>query len=117
MPIGQREWINRTNLSVKHHKEPEWVPRVAEILLRQAAEREIEIIAWLEGHIKQIIAQHFGWPEADITLEKTLSINSEDFDNKFIMQLEERFGIEIPVEEAKKIVSLQTAIDCVKVLL
>ena len=64
--------------------------------------------------IKEIIADKLGVNETQITLEAKfiddLGADSLDTD-ELIMQFEEEFGIEIPDEDAEKILSVQEALD------
>lgn len=117
MPIGQRDWINRTRRSIRYHDEPEWVPRVAANLIKNSGDQNSADNASVEDRVRKIIAEHFGWEEADVTPEKTFSLNLAEFDAELLMGLEDEFGIEITVEEAEKIISLQTAVNCVLALL
>jgi acyl carrier protein len=69
--------------------------------------------------IRVILSHNFGVSLSDIDEENTrysLGMDSLD-DVEFIMCLEEEFDIEIPDEEAEKIVSLQDAVKLVESML
>ena len=64
--------------------------------------------------IKEIIADKLGVNEEQITLEAKFidDLGADSLDTvELIMQFEEEFGIEIPDEDAEKILSVQEALD------
>ena len=64
--------------------------------------------------IKEIIADKLGVNETQITLEAKFidDLGADSLDTvELIMQFEEEFGIEIPDEDAEKILSVQEALD------
>ena len=64
--------------------------------------------------IKEIIADKLGVNETQITLEAKFidDLGADSLDTvELIMQFEEDFGIEIPDEDAEKILSVQEALD------
>ena len=68
----------------------------------------------LETRLKKIVAEQLGVDEDKIvpTANFTEDLNADSLDLvEMIMSLEEEFGVEIPDEDAEKIVSVQDAID------
>ena len=64
--------------------------------------------------LKKIVAEQLGVEESKITPASrfTDDLNADSLDLvEMIMSLEEEFGVEIPDEDAEKIVSVQDAID------
>jgi acyl carrier protein len=64
--------------------------------------------------LKKIVAEQLGADESKIvpTARFTDDLNADSLDLvEMIMSLEEEFGVEIPDEDAEKIVSVQDAID------
>ncbi|HET9223781.1 MAG TPA: acyl carrier protein [Roseiflexaceae bacterium] len=64
--------------------------------------------------LKKIVAEQLGVEESKITpaARFTDDLNADSLDLvEMIMSLEEEFGVEIPDEDAEKIVSVQDAID------
>jgi acyl carrier protein len=64
--------------------------------------------------LKKIVAEQLGVDESKITPSArfTDDLNADSLDLvEMIMSLEEEFGVEIPDEDAEKIVSVQDAID------
>jgi acyl carrier protein len=64
--------------------------------------------------LKKIVAEQLGVDESKITpaARFTDDLNADSLDLvEMIMSLEEEFGVEIPDEDAEKIVSVQDAID------
>jgi acyl carrier protein len=64
--------------------------------------------------LKKIVAEQLGVDESKITPNArfTDDLNADSLDLvEMIMSLEEEFGVEIPDEDAEKIVSVQDAID------
>ena len=67
--------------------------------------------------IKKIIVEQLGVAEASITLESSFidDLGADSLDIvELIMALEEEFDIEIPDEDAEKVVSVQDVVDYVK---
>ena len=67
--------------------------------------------------IKQIIAEQLGVDEPDIKTESHFidDLGADSLDTvELVMALEEEFGIEIPDEEAEKILTVQDAINYVE---
>jgi acyl carrier protein len=68
----------------------------------------------LVERLKKIVAEQLGVEESKITpaARFTDDLNADSLDLvEMIMSLEEEFGVEIPDEDAEKIVSVQDAID------
>tara|TARA_Y100000590_G_C14884929_1_gene700409 strand:+ start:198 stop:431 length:234 start_codon:yes stop_codon:yes gene_type:complete len=64
--------------------------------------------------IKEIIVDNLGVNEEQITLEAKFidDLGADSLDTvELIMQFEEEFGIEIPDEDAEKLLSVQQALD------
>jgi acyl carrier protein len=64
--------------------------------------------------LKKIVAEQLGVEESKLTptARFTDDLNADSLDLvEMIMSLEEEFGVEIPDEDAEKIVSVQDAID------
>ncbi len=67
--------------------------------------------------VKQIIAEQLGVDEPDIKSESHFidDLGADSLDTvELVMALEEEFGIEIPDEEAEKILTVQDAINYVE---
>ncbi|MCH7478389.1 MAG: acyl carrier protein [SAR324 cluster bacterium] len=67
--------------------------------------------------IKQIIAEQLGVDEPDIKSESHFidDLGADSLDTvELVMALEEEFGIEIPDEDAEKILTVQDAINYVE---
>jgi len=68
----------------------------------------------MEARLKKIVAEQLGVDESKIvpSARFTDDLNADSLDLvEMIMSLEEEFGIEIPDEDAEKILSVQDAID------
>jgi acyl carrier protein len=68
----------------------------------------------LVERLKKIVAEQLGVDESKIvpTARFTDDLNADSLDLvEMIMSLEEEFGVEIPDEDAEKILSVQNAID------
>ncbi|MFO1518425.1 MAG: acyl carrier protein [bacterium] len=71
----------------------------------------------VEKKIKQIIADQLGIPEEEISDEASFveELGADSLDIvELIMAMEEEFELEIPDEDAEKILSVQDAIEYVK---
>ena len=71
----------------------------------------------IEGRVKKIIAEQLGVPESDVTNEKAFvaDLGADSLDTvELVMALEEHFDIQIPDEEAEKIVTVGDAIQYIK---
>lgn len=68
----------------------------------------------MENRLKKIVAEQLGVEESRIvpTARFTDDLDADSLDLvEMIMSLEEEFGIEIPDEDAEKILTVQDAID------
>ena len=68
----------------------------------------------LEARVKKIIAEQLGVEESQVTNEKAFvaDLGSDSLDTvELVMALEDAFEIEIPDEDAEKILTVQNAID------
>ena len=64
--------------------------------------------------VKKIVAEHLGVDEAEVKPEASFAndLGADSLDTvELVMALEEKFGVEIPDEEAEKIVTVQNALD------
>ncbi len=71
----------------------------------------------IASKVKQIIAEQLGVDEAEIKLESQFvdDLGADSLDTvELVMAFEEEFGIEIPDDEAEKIITVQTAIDYIE---
>ena len=71
----------------------------------------------VEDRVKKIIAEQLGLEEEDITPESSFvdDLGADSLDTvELVMAFEEEFGIEIPDEDAEKILTVQNAIDYIK---
>jgi acyl carrier protein len=71
----------------------------------------------VDERIKKIIAEQLGVEEDDVTPEASFvdDLGADSLDTvELVMALEEEFGVEIPDEEAEKILTVQQAIDYIK---
>ncbi|WP_350304003.1 stilbene biosynthesis acyl carrier protein StlE [Photorhabdus viridis] len=73
----------------------------------------------LENHVKNVVAEQLGIPEAQILTTQTFEeLGADSLDSvELIMALEERFEITIDDTEAEKMVTVQNAIDCIRLKL
>jgi acyl carrier protein len=74
-------------------------------------------MADVEAKVKKIISEQLGVPEADVKSEASFvnDLGADSLDTvELVMALEEEFGVEIPDEDAEKIVTVQNAIDYIK---
>jgi len=68
----------------------------------------------VEEKVKQIIVEELGVDEAEVTPNARFidDLGADSLDTvELVMRFEEEFGIEIPDEEAEKILSVRNAID------
>jgi acyl carrier protein len=74
-------------------------------------------MAELEEKVKQIIVDQLGVDGDEVTPQAKFveDLGADSLDTvELVMALEEEFGIEIPDEEAEKIVTVKDAIDYIK---
>ncbi|MBI3622307.1 MAG: acyl carrier protein [Nitrospirae bacterium] len=73
--------------------------------------------AGVDERVKKIIAEQLGVEEDDVTPEASFvdDLGADSLDTvELVMALEEEFGVEIPDEEAEKILTVQQAVDYIK---
>ncbi|MCS6804015.1 MAG: acyl carrier protein [Acidobacteriota bacterium] len=71
----------------------------------------------IEERVKQIIVEELGVDESEVTPNARFidDLGADSLDNvELVMRFEEEFGIEIPDEEAEKILSVKNAIDYIE---
>ncbi len=71
----------------------------------------------VEERVKKIIAEQLGVEEEEITPESSFveDLGADSLDTvELVMAFEEEFGIEIPDEDAEKILTVQNSIDYIK---
>lgn len=71
----------------------------------------------LEARVKKIVAEQLGVEESQVTNEKAFiaDLGADSLDTvELVMALEDAFEIEIPDEDAEKILTVQNAIDYAK---
>lgn len=71
----------------------------------------------VEEKVKQIIVEELGVDEAEVTPNARFidDLGADSLDTvELVMRFEEEFGIEIPDEEAEKILSVKNAIDYIE---
>lgn len=71
----------------------------------------------VEEKVKQIIVDELGVEESEVTANARFidDLGADSLDNvELVMRFEEEFGIEIPDEEAEKIVSVRDAISYIE---
>ena len=71
----------------------------------------------VEEKVKQIIVDQLGVESADVTAESSFvdDLGADSLDRvELIMALEETCGLEIPDEEAEKLVTVQDAVDYIQ---
>jgi acyl carrier protein len=71
----------------------------------------------LEEKVKKIIAEQLGVEEEDITPDSSFveDLGADSLDTvELVMAFEEEFSIEIPDEDAEKILTVQNVVDYIK---
>lgn len=71
----------------------------------------------VEEKVKKIIVEQLGVDEEDVTAEASFvdDLGADSLDTvELVMAFEEEFSIEIPDEDAEKIITVQNVIDYVK---
>jgi len=71
----------------------------------------------IESRVKKIVAEQLGVAEADIKNESSFvdDLGADSLDTvELVMALEDEFEMEIPDEQAEKIITVQQAIDYAK---
>jgi acyl carrier protein len=87
---------------------------------RRRRRREGEVmagVAGLEEKVKKIIVDQLGVDAAEVTPEASFieDLGADSLDTvELVMALEEEFGIEIPDEEAEKIMTVKHAVEYIK---
>jgi acyl carrier protein len=74
-------------------------------------------VTGLEEKVKKIIVDQLGVDVAEVTPEASFieDLGADSLDTvELVMALEEEFGIEIPDEEAEKIVTVKDAVEYIK---
>ena len=74
-------------------------------------------MATVEERVKKIIAEQLGVEEAEVTPEASCveDLGADSLDTvELVMALEEEFSIEIPDEDAEKILTVGKALDYIK---
>lgn len=74
-------------------------------------------VAGVDERVKKIIVEQLGVEEDDVTPEASFvdDLGADSLDTvELVMAFEEEFGIEIPDEEAEKILTVQQAVDYIK---
>lgn len=74
-------------------------------------------MATVDERVKKIIAEQLGVEEDEVTNEASFveDLGADSLDTvELVMALEEEFGIEIPDEDAEKILTVGKALDYIK---
>lgn len=74
-------------------------------------------VTGLEEKVKKIIVDQLGVDAAEVTSEASFieDLGADSLDTvELVMALEEEFGIEIPDEEAEKIMTVKDAVEYIK---
>ena len=74
----------------------------------------------IESRVKKIVAEHLDVEEGKVSHNASFSddLGADSLDQvELVMAFEEEFGIEIPDEEAEKIVTLEDAVRYIKATL
>ena len=80
-------------------------------------EEVVGSMAAVEERVKKIIAEQLGVEEDEVTSEASFveDLGADSLDTvELVMALEEEFGIEIPDEDAEKILTVGKALDYIK---
>jgi acyl carrier protein len=75
------------------------------------------VVAAVDERVKKIIAEQLGLGGEDVTSEASFvdDLGADSLDTvELVMAFEEEFGIEIPDEDAEKILTVQKAIDYIQ---
>jgi acyl carrier protein len=76
-----------------------------------------KFMATVDERVKKIIAEQLGVEEDEVTSEASFveDLGADSLDTvELVMALEEEFGIEIPDEDAEKILTVGKALDYIK---
>jgi acyl carrier protein len=76
-----------------------------------------KVMATVDERVKKIIAEQLGVEEDEVTPEASFveDLGADSLDTvELVMALEEEFGIEIPDEDAEKILTVGKALDYIK---
>lgn len=71
----------------------------------------------IEARVKEIITEQLGVDEKEVTIDASFidDLGADSLDTvELVMALEEEFDIEIPDEDAEKIVSVSDAVNYIK---
>lgn len=71
----------------------------------------------VEERVKKIVAEQLGVAEDEVTQEASFvdDLGADSLDTvELVMAFEEEFGIEIPDDDAEKIITVQNSIDYIK---
>lgn len=71
----------------------------------------------VEERVKKIVAEQLGVDEDEVTPDASFvdDLGADSLDTvELVMAFEEEFGIEIPDEDAEKIITVQNSIDYIK---
>lgn len=84
---------------------------------RQIWKEDCTFMATVDERVKKIIAEQLGVEEDEVTSEASFveDLGADSLDTvELVMALEEEFGIEIPDEDAEKILTVGKALDYIK---
>lgn len=71
----------------------------------------------VEERVKKIVAEQLGVDEDEVTPEASFvdDLGADSLDTvELVMAFEEEFGIEIPDDDAEKIITVQNSVDYIK---
>ncbi len=71
----------------------------------------------VEEKVKKIVAEQLGVDEEEVTPEASFvdDLGADSLDTvELVMAFEEEFGIEIPDDDAEKIITVQNSVDYIK---
>ena len=74
-------------------------------------------MAPVDEKVKKIVAEQLGGDEEEVTSEASFvdDLGADSLDTvELVMAFEEEFGIEIPDDDAEKIITVQNSIDYIK---